>query len=405
MLDVNKIRQDFPILSRTINGYPLVYLDSSATTQKPQSVLDKVIEFYTNTNSNTHRGAHHLSDMASVEYENARAKVQNFINARSHTEVIFTFSTTDAINLVADSFGRAFIEPGDEIIVSEMEHHSNFLPWQALCERVGATLRIAPFDDDGTLNQEELEALITPRTKLIAVTYVSNVLGIANPIKDIVRLAHKRDVPVLVDGAQAVQHFKIDVQDLDCDFFAFSGHKTYAETGVGVLYGKEKWLDAMPPYRNGGGMIKSVSVEKVVYADLPFKFEGGTVNFVAAVSLGAAIDYLETTGLDDIITYEHQLIEYALRKIRALDGVTIYGDAEPKCSVISFNLEGVHPYDAGMLLNKLGIAIRTGNHCAQLVMKHYGVEGTIRSSFAFYNTEEEIDVFVDGLRKAQTVLI
>jgi len=404
MLDVNKIRQDFPILSKTINGYPLVYLDSSATTQKPKPVLDKVMEFYCNTNANIHRGAHYLSDLASVEYENARAKVQKFINARSHTEVIFTFSTTDAINLVADSFGRAFLNEGDEIIVSEMEHHSNFLPWQALCNRVGATLRIAPFDDAGNIQLQDLEALITDKTKLIAVTYVSNVLGIVNPIKDIVRLAHSHDVPVLVDGAQAVQHFKIDVQDLDCDFFAFSGHKTYAETGVGVLYGKEKWLDAMPPYRSGGGMVKSVSVEKTTHADLPFKFEAGTTNFVAAISLGTAIDYLEATGLDDIFAHEHDLVEYALGKIRALEGVTIYGDSQPKCSTISFNLDGIHHYDAGVLLNKLGIAIRTGNHCAELIMKHYGVAGTIRASFAFYNTTEEVDALIKGLEKVQIAL-
>ncbi|UCE41801.1 MAG: cysteine desulfurase [Candidatus Aminicenantes bacterium] len=404
MIDVHKLRKDFPILEKKIHGKPLVYLDNAATTQKPKMVLDEIIEFYSSINSNIHRGVHYLSEQASIAYENARKTVKGFLNAKSDYEIVFTSGTTQAINLVANSFGSKFIEEGDEIIVSEMEHHSNIVPWQILCERTQAELKVAPFDDDGKLMMDELKGLITEKTKLIAIVYVSNALGVVNPIKEIIEMAHTQDIPVLIDGAQAVQHFPVDVQELDCDFFAFSGHKMYAETGIGVLYGKEKWLEDMPPHHSGGGMVDSVTFEKTTYADLPFKFEAGTGNYVAAVSLAKAIEYISKLSMMEITIYENDLLKYATEKLDAIDGLMIYGLAPKRCGLISFNLDNIHPYDVGMILDKLGIAIRTGTHCAEPVMEHFGINATIRASFAFYNTKEEIDKLIDGMHKARVML-
>jgi len=404
MIDVDTIRADFPILQKKIHGKPLVYLDNAATTHKPGAVLDKIIEFYTETYSNIHRGAHYLSEEASAAHESARETVKNFINACDSREIIFTRGTTEAINLVADSFGRSFIKEGDEIIVSEMEHHSNIVPWQLLCQRKGALLKVIPFSDDGVLLIDKLKQQITKRTKLISVIYVSNVLGAVNDVKEIIEQAHAQDVPVLIDGAQAVQHIPVDVQDLDCDFFAFSGHKIYADTGIGVLYGKERWLDDMPPYQSGGGMITNVSFHKTSYAELPYKFEAGTGSIVAAVSLGAAIEYLNKIRLENISSYEQELINYATKEIRALKKVTVYGENIKRCSVVSFNLDDVHPYDAGSILDKLGIAVRTGAHCAEPVMQHYGISGMIRASFALYNTKKEVDRLIEGLQKVQSMM-
>jgi cysteine desulfurase/selenocysteine lyase len=404
MIDIDAIRADFPILQKKIHGKPLVYLDNAATTHKPSLVLDKIVKFCTETYSNIHRGVHFLSEEASAAYEGARKTVKNFINASSAKEIIFTRGTTEAINLVADSFGREFIKEGDEIIVSEMEHHSNIVPWQILCQRKGAVLRVIPFDNDGILLTDKLETMITKRTKLISITYVSNVLGVVNNVKEIIQLAQAHDVPLLIDGAQAVQHIPVDVQDLNCDFFAFSGHKIYADTGIGVLYGKEKWLDAMPPYQSGGGMIAHVSFDKTTYADLPHKFEAGTGDIVAAVSLAAAIEYLKGIGLERISSHEQELINYAAEMIGALNKVTTYGRNIKRCSLISFNLNDIHPYDAGAILDKLGIAIRTGTHCAEPVMQHYGISGMIRASFALYNTKKEIDRLIEGLQKVQLMM-
>jgi cysteine desulfurase/selenocysteine lyase len=404
MIDVLKVREDFPILGKMVHGKPLVYLDNAATTQKPTAVLDKIAEFYTSSNSNIHRGVHYLSEQAGIAYENARETVKEFINAGSVSEIVFTSGTTEAINLVADSFGGRFIGEGDEIIVSEMEHHSNIVPWQILCQRKQAVLKVVPFADDGTLMLDELRGLITERTRLISIVFVSNALGVINPVKDIVELAHARDIPVLIDGAQAVQHMPVDVQDLGCDFFAFSGHKMYAETGVGVLYGKEKWLEDMPPYQSGGGMVESVTFEKTTYAELPFKFEAGTANFAAAVSLGAAIDYVTQLGIDEIRVYENGLLNYMTEKLGTVDGIVMYGLAPQRCGVISLNLEDIHPYDAGVILDTLGIAIRSGTHCAEPVMRHYGISATIRASLALYNTQEEIAVLSEGLQRAQKML-
>jgi len=404
MLDINTIRSDFPILEKKIHGKPLVYLDNAATTQKPKVVLDRIVEFYASSNSNIHRGVHSLSEQAGLAYEGARETVKAFINAGSASEIVFTRGTTEAINLVAGSFGRKFIGKGDEIIISEMEHHSNIVPWQILCEHTEAVLKVVRFADDGTLMMDELRKQITEKTRLISIIYVSNVLGAINPIEEIIELAHNQDIPVLVDAAQAVQHFPVDVQGLDCDFLAFSGHKMYADTGIGVLYGKERWLEDMPPYQSGGGMVDSVSFEKTTYADLPLKFEAGTGNYVAAVSMGAAIEYLNELGREEIAAYENDLMEYAIEKLSALNGIDIYGLAPKRCGAISFNLENIHPYDAGMILDKLGIAVRTGTHCAEPVMQHYGITANIRASFAFYNTKAEIDKLIVGLQKAQMML-
>ncbi len=404
MIDIKTIRKDFPILNKKVHGKPLVYLDNAATTHKPRIVLDRIEKFYTETYSNIHRGVHHLSGEASAAYEKARETVRKFINARSDKEVIFTRGTTEAINLVAYSYGSAFINKGDEIIISEMEHHSNIVPWQTLCEQKGAILKVLPFNDDGVLMIDKLKTLITKKTKLIAITYVSNVLGVVNRIKEVIELARGHDVPVLIDGAQAAQHIPIDVQNLNCDFFAFSGHKIYAGAGIGILYGKEKWLDAMPAYQSGGGMIKTVSFDKTTYADLPLKFEAGTGNIASAVSLAAALEYLNGIGFDEISAYEQDLMTYAEKRLNSLDKLRIYGNHIKRCSALSFNLNNIHPYDAGLILDKLGIAIRTGALCAEPTMKHYGVSGMIRASLAFYNTKEEIDRLIKGIQKVQSMM-
>jgi cysteine desulfurase/selenocysteine lyase len=405
MIDIDKIRADFPILQRKIYDKPLVYLDNAATTHKPNAVLDSIVAFYSNSYGNIHRGIHRLSEEASGAYEDARETVATYINAKNAFEIIFTRSTTESINLVADSFGRAFINEGDEIIISEMEHHSNIVPWQVMCERRGATLKVLPFDDDGMLITDTLKELLTEKTKLLALAYVSNVLGTVNAVKEIIETAHAYGVPVLIDGAQAVQHIPVDVQELDCDFFAFSGHKLYAETGIGVLYGKEKWLEAMPPYQCGGGMIASVHFDQTTYADLPFKFEAGTSNFTAAVSLAAAIDYINTIGLSNIAAHERSLINYAVERLGDIDGVTIYGNAPDRCGAVSFNMDRIHPYDACMMLDKLGIALRSGALCAEPVMRHYEMQGCMRASVAMYNTHEEIDTLCEGLQTVRALLL
>lgn len=404
MLDIAKIRADFPILTQKIYGQPLVYLDNAATTQKPQAVLEKLFRFYATCNSNIHRGVHALSEQASGVYEAARVNTQQFINAADPAEIIFTRGTTESVNLVATAFGEVFVAAGDEIIVTEMEHHSNLVPWQQLCQRKGAVLRIAPFHDDGSLALDALEKLFSEKTRLLALTYVSNALGQLNPVRHIIRLAHARQIPVLVDAAQAVQHLPVDVQDLDCDFLAFSGHKMYAATGIGVLYGKRRWLEAMPPYQCGGGMIKQVEVTGTTYGELPLKFEAGTPHIAGAVSLSAAIDYLREIGMERIAAYESDVLNYAARRLQALEGVILYGPATGGCSAVSFNVAGLHPYDVGMILDKLGIAVRTGAHCAELVMRHYGITGTVRASFGLYNTREEVDRLVAGLQKARHLL-
>ncbi len=403
-LDLSEIRAQFPILARQVYGRRLVYLDNAATTQKPQSVLNRVVEYYTASNSNIHRGVHFLSEQASGLYEAGREKVQQFIHAASASEIIFTHGTTDAINLVAGSFGDAFVTAGDEIIVTEMEHHSNLVPWQNLCLRRGARLRILPFDDDGELALDQLQALISPTTKLLALTYVSNVLGRINPVREIIGLAHAHGVPVLIDGAQAIAHLPVDVQDLGCDFFAFSGHKMYAETGIGVLYGKRRWLAKMPPYQSGGGMIGSVDQEVSTYADPPQRFEAGTPHIAGVVGLSAAIDFIQETGLARIADHEADLLSYAADRLAKIDGVTLYGRSAPHCGAVSFNLADLHPYDVGVILDKMGVAVRTGAMCAQPVMRHYGIEGSLRASVAVYNTREEIDQLIVGLDKARQLL-
>lgn len=397
MFDVDKIREDFPILSEKIKDKPLVYLDNGATTQKPQCVIDAITECYTKYNSNIHRGVHTLSQKATVAYEDARDAVKEFINAADTKEIVFTSGATGAINLVAFSFGEKYISKGDEIIVSEMEHHANIVPWQMLCERKGAKLKVIPFNDEGELILSELDNLITDRTKLISVTHISNTLGTINPIKQIIDKAHSHDIPVLIDGAQAIHHVEVDVQELDCDFYVFSGHKIYGPTGIGVLYGKEKWLNRMPPYQGGGDMIDSVSFEKTTYNELPFKFEAGTTNYVGAIGLGAAIRYVKNLGIKNIAAYEDELLEYATQKLSSIEGLKIYGTAKNKASVISFLLDGIHFLDAGTILNHLNIAVRTGTHCTEPIMQHYGIDGTIRASFSFYNKKEEIDSLYDGL--------
>jgi cysteine desulfurase/selenocysteine lyase len=398
-LDPNKLRQDFPILSEKVYGKPLVYFDNAATTQTPTQVTDVMVEYYNKYNSNIHRGIHYLSNKSTEGAENARIKVQKFINAAHSHEVIFTAGTTESVNLVANSFGECYIYEGDEVIVSEMEHHSNIVPWQMLCQRKKATLKVLPFNDNGELMIEKLEDLITDRTKILAVNHISNSLGTINPIKEIIDFAHSKKVPVFIDAAQSVQHKKIDVQALDADFLVFSGHKLYGPTGIGVLYGKEKFLNEMPPWQGGGEMIQEVSFEKTTYNELPFKFEAGTPNYIDAIGLGAAIDYVEAIGLDAIDAYEQELLAYATEKLMAIPNMKIYGTAKNKTSVISFLVEGIHFYDMGMLLDQMGIAVRTGTHCTEPVMQHFGIEGTVRASFAFYNTKEEIDVLLAGIEK------
>jgi cysteine desulfurase/selenocysteine lyase len=399
MIDINKIRTDFPILAREVYGKPLVYLDNAATTQKPQCVMDKITEMYSTVNSNVHRGVHYLSQAATDEHEAARKTVQRFINANIPEEIVFTRGATESINLVASSFCRSFCKEGDEILITAMEHHSNIVPWQIQADIRGLKIKIIPINKDGELIMEEFEKLISPRTKLIAATHISNVLGTINPIDEIIRIAHSHNIPVLIDAAQSVQHAKVDVQKIDCDFLVFSSHKIYGPTGVGVLYGKEEWLNALPPYQGGGEMIESVSFEKTTFNKLPFKFEAGTPDFVGTAALATAFDYVSSIGLDNIAEYESELLRYATEKMLNLPGIKIIGTAQHKSSVISFVFNKIHPYDIGTLLDKMGIAVRTGHHCAEPLMKIMGVEGTVRASFAFYNTKEEVDMLVKGLER------
>ncbi len=399
MLDLLKIRADFPILDAKVHGKSLVYLDNGATTQKPKVVADIVSSYYLEKNSSIHRGVHYLSGVATNEYENAREIVRDYINAEKTSEIIFTSGTTNSLNLLATSFGEKFIGEGDEIIVSEMEHHANIVPWQLLCARKKATLKVIPFTDEGLLRIEVLNELITEKTKLISVIHVSNVLGTINPISDIIKTAHKNDIPVCIDAAQSIQHVPIDVQKLDCDFLVFSGHKAYGPTGIGVVYGKEKWLEEMPPYQGGGDMVDKVSFEKTTFNVLPFKFEAGTTNYIGAIGMGVGLEYINSIGLDNIASYEEELIKYSLKRFSELDYVRVYGEAPEKSAVLSFMIDGVHPLDAGMILDKLGIAVRTGTHCAQPIMQHYGIDGMIRASLAFYNTKEEIDYLCKGIEQ------
>ena len=399
MYDIQKIREDFPILSRKIYGKPLVYLDNGATTQKPRCVVEAIVDEYYSVNANVHRGVHFLSQQATELHEAAREKVRAFINAKSTNEIVFTRGTTESINLLATSFGEAFINEGDEIIVSEMEHHSNIVPWQMLAERRGASIRVIPIDDKGELLLDEYEKLFTEKTRIVCVTHVSNVLGTINPVKRIVDIAHQHGVPVLVDGAQSAPHMKIDVQDIGCDFFAFSGHKIYGPTGVGVLYGKEDLLDKLPPYQGGGEMIQNVSFEKTTFNELPYKFEAGTPDYVGTNSLAKALDYVSAIGMDNIFAYEHELTRYAAEQLSNIEGMRIFGQSDNKDAVISFLVRDIHHLDMGTLLDRLGIAVRTGHHCAQPLMTHYGIEGTVRASFGIYNTKEEIDVLVAGIKR------
>jgi cysteine desulfurase/selenocysteine lyase len=402
--DVKKIREDFPILKQEVYGKPLVYLDNGATAQKPRCVIDKLVDLYSRLNANIHRAAHFLSEQTTGEYEAAREKVRAFIGARSISEVVFTSGSTLSINLVAYSFGEKFVHAGDNVIVSEMEHHSNLIPWQLLCERKGATLRMLPFADDGVLEIDKLSGLIDGRTRIIAVTQASNTLGTCPDLPRIIKIAHAAGVPVLVDGCQGVVHGGVDVQALDCDFYAFSGHKLYGPTGIGVLYAKEKWLEEMPPFLSGGDMVGTVTFEKATWADLPLKFEAGTANYIDAVGLGTAIDYLNAIDRKAIHAHETELLDRATEKLSAIDGLRIYGRTAGKCSIVSFSVEGAHPYDIGTMLDKTGVAVRTGTHCAEPVMTHYGITGMVRASFAMYNTSEEIDSLADNLTKVITIL-
>ena len=398
---MQKIREDFPILKQTVRGKPLVYLDNAATSQKPQVVIDAELRFYLRDCSNVHRGVHQLSERATEAFEGTRRKVKDFLNAADLREIIFVRGATEAINLVAHSFGRTHVERGDEVLISAMEHHSNIVPWQILCEEKGAMLRVAPINDRGELLLEEFEKLLNERTRLVAVAHVSNALGTINPIRKIIEMARRRNVPVLVDGAQAAPHLKVDVQALDCDFYTFSGHKMFGPTGIGVLYGKAQWLEAMPPYQGGGDMISSVTFEKTIYNTLPYKFEAGTPNIAATIGLGAAIDYLNQVGLDNVGAYEHELLGYGTEALRQIPGVRLIGTAREKASVLSFVIDGIHPHDAGTVLDCEGIAVRTGHHCAQPVMQRFGVAATTRASLAFYNTREELDALAAGIRKVQ----
>ena len=395
--DVDKIRADFPVLDQMINGNPLVYLDNAATSQKPQSVIDSLVNYYSTENANVHRGVHTLSQRATDDYEEARAKIRRFINAEKDEEIIFVRGTTEGINLISQTFGRSCISEGDEIIISSMEHHSNIVPWQILCQEKGAKLRVVPVNDIGELLLDEYERLFTANTKLVSIVHQSNALGTINPAKEIVDIAHGHGVPVLLDGAQAIAHLGVDVRDLGCDFYAFSGHKLYGPTGIGVLYGKGSLLEEMPPYQAGGEMIRSVTFEETLYNTLPNKFEAGTPNIAGAIGLGAAIDYVGTIGMDEISVYESELLQYGTDRLSGIEGLKIIGTADKKGSVISFIMEGVHPHDIGTILDAEGIAIRTGHHCAQPLMDRFGVPATARASLAFYNTKEEIDVLVRGI--------
>lgn len=403
MLDIQKVRADFPILSQKVNGKKLVYFDNGATSQKPQVVIDAISKYYQEINANIHRGVHTLSQLATDAYEVSRGKIQKHINAENPFEIIFTAGTTHAINLVANGFG-SILKNGDEILVSAMEHHSNIVPWQMLCEKTGAVLKVIPMNEDGELILSAFDELLSHKTKIVTVNHISNALGTVNPIRYIINKSHEFGAAVLIDGAQAVPHLIPDVQELDCDFYVFSGHKICAPTGIGVLYGKQDWLRKLPPYQGGGEMIKEVTFEKTTYADLPHKFEAGTPNIEGGIVLGTAIDYLNEIGFDNIQQQENELLDYATAQLLAIDGLKIYGTAKEKTSVISFNIGNIHPYDIGVIIDKLGIAVRTGHHCAQPVMDFFKIPGTIRASFAFYNTKEEIDIFVNAIKKAKMML-
>jgi len=403
MFDIHKIRAEFPILSQTVNGKPLVYFDNGATSQKPQVVIDAYAKYYSEINANIHRGVHTLSQLATDAYEESRKKIQKHINAKQTNEVIFTSGTTHAVNIIAAGFA-AIVKSGDEVLVSALEHHSNIVPWQMLCERAGAILRVIPMSESGELIQSEYEKLLSSKTKIVAVNHISNALGTINPIRDMIRKAHEVGAAVLIDGAQAVPHLKPDVQDLDCDFYVFSGHKMCGPTGTGILYGKEIWLNKLPPYQGGGEMIATVTFEKTTYAELPHKFEAGTPNIAGGIVLGVAADYMNSIGFDAIGAYELELLEYGTKRLLEIDGMKIFGTAKEKTSVISFNVDGIHPYDIGTIIDKKGIAVRTGHHCAQPIMEFYQIPGTIRASFAFYNTKEEIDFMVEAIKKAKTML-
>ncbi|HKX86987.1 MAG TPA: cysteine desulfurase [Flavobacterium sp.] len=403
MLNIQKIRADFPILNQTVNGKPLLYFDNGATSQKPQVVINAITQYYEEINANIHRGVHTLSQLATDAYEASREKIQKHINAEHLHEVIFTSGTTQGINLVANGMA-AFVKAGDEVMVSALEHHSNIVPWQFLCEKTGAKLVVIPMNDSGELIMSEFDRLLSSKTKIVAVNHISNALGVINPIEYMIQKAHEVDAAVLIDGAQATPHLKPDVQALDCDFYVFSGHKICGPTGVGILYGKEAWLNKLPPYMGGGEMIKEVTFEKTTYADLPHKFEAGTPNIADGIVLGTAIDYLNEIGFENIQEQERSLLAHATEKLLEIEGLKIYGTTAQKTSVVSFNIEGIHPYDIGTIIDKLGIAVRTGHHCAQPIMNYFGIPGTVRASFSFYNTKEEIDIFVEAVKKAKMML-
>ena len=403
MKDIAEIRADFPILKRKVYNKPLVYFDNGATTQKPQCVIDAVDEVYESYNGNIHRGVHFLSDMSSEAYEDAREKVMSFINTEKREEVVFTSGTTGSINGIAFSFGERYIKKGDEIILSRLEHHANIVPWQMMCERKGAVLRVIPINDKGEIILEEYYNLLSKKTRLVSVTHASNALGTVLPIKEIIDAAHSVNVPVLIDGAQGIQHGIVDVKTMDCDFYVFSGHKIYGPAGIGVLYGKEKWLSELPPFQGGGDMVDKVTFEKTTYNELPFKFEAGTMNYPAAIGLASALNYVLSIGRENIASREQELLSYATSRLSAIEGLKIYGTSDRKISTISFHLKDIHQYDTGMILDKMGIAVRTGTHCAQPVMDRYGIDGTVRASLCFYNTKEEIDILSDGIEKVKSM--
>ena len=397
----SKVRADFPILSRMVYNRPLIYLDNAATTQKPQCVIDAISEEYQSVNANVHRGVHYLSQKATELHENARERVRQFINARSTSEILFTRGTTESLNLMASSYGEAFLKEGDEILISEMEHHSNIVPWQMLCERKGCRIKVIPFNKKGEIEMENYEKLFTEHTRLVCVAHVSNVLGTVNPVKEMGRIAHAHGTHILVDGAQSVPHFNVDVQDLDYDFLAFSGHKVYGPTGIGVLYGRESLLEQMPPYQGGGEMISRVTFEHTTYEKLPYKFEAGTPDYVGSHALAVALDYVDSIGMDKIHAHEQALTRYAMQQMSQIEGIRLYGTSEEKDAVVAFNVGNIHPLDIGTLLDRLGIAIRTGHHCAQPVMEHYGVEGMCRASFALYSTQAEVDALIAGIERVR----
>lgn len=405
MIDIEKIRAQFKILDTTVYGRPLVYFDNAATTQKPECVINALADYYRTLNSNIHRGAHYLSSEATDRYEQTREKVRAFINAQHKHEIVFTRGTTESINLVASSFGREFLHQGDEVIISGMEHHSNIVPWQLACEQKGASLKVIPFSDQGVLDLDSYKSLFSDKTRIVAVNHVSNTLGTVNPIAEIIQIAHSHGVPVLIDGAQSISHLAVDVQALDCDFYCFSGHKMYAPMGIGVLYGKEEWLDKLPPYQGGGEMIKDVTFERTTYNELPFKFEAGTPSVGDTLALKTAIEFMQSIGIENIAAYEQQLLDYATQRLNAIEGIRIFGTAPQKTSVVSFLIGNAHPYDIGTLLDKLGIAVRTGHHCTQPIMDRYGIPGTVRASFAVYNTKEEIDTFIAGIERIAPMLM